>query len=136
MVLSTVHTRTAASVPGRLLDFFPEEEREMQRKKYAEVIVGAIAQRMCPTIDGGMCPAQEVMIGSPLVKQKIFDGELNRLPACIDASEDDGMFSFNRCMFNLVEEGRITKEIALANCTSPQQLEMWFQGIQINTGIV
>jgi twitching motility protein PilT len=136
MVLSTVHTRTAASVPGRLLDFFPEEEREMQRKKYAEVIVGAVAQRMCPTIDGGMCPAQEVMIGTPLVKQKIFDGELNRLPACIDASEDDGMFSFNRCMFNLVEEGKITKEVALANATSPQQLEMWFQGIQINTGIV
>ena len=136
MVLSTVHTRTAASVPGRLLDFFPEEEREMQRKKYAEVIVGAVAQRMCPTIDGGMCPAQEVMIGTPLVKQKIFDGELNRLPACIDASEDDGMFSFNRCMYNLVEEGKITKEVALANATSPQQLEMWFQGIQINTGIV
>jgi twitching motility protein PilT len=136
MVLSTVHTRTAASVPGRLLDFFPEEEREMQRKKYAEVIVGAVAQRMCPTIAGGMVPAQEVMIGTPLVKQKIFDGELNRLPACIDASEDDGMFSFNRCMFNLVEEGKISKEVALANATSPQQLEMWFQGIQINTGIV
>ncbi|MDG1833683.1 MAG: PilT/PilU family type 4a pilus ATPase, partial [Verrucomicrobiota bacterium] len=136
MVLSTVHTRTASSVPGRLLDFFPEEEREMQRKKYAEVIVGAVAQRMCPTIDGGMCPAQEVMIGTPLVKQKIFDGELNRLEACINASEDDGMFTFNRCMYNLVEEGKITKEIALANATNPQQLEMWFQGIEINTGIV
>ena len=136
MVLSTVHTRTAASVPGRLLDFFPEEEREMQRKKYSEVIVGAVAQRMCPTLDGGMVPAQEVMTGSPLVKQKIFDGELNRLPACIDASEDDGMFSFNRCMFDLVEQGRISKEIALDNCTSRSQLEMWFQGIQINTGIV
>ena len=136
MVLSTVHTRTAASVPGRLLDFFPEEEREMQRKKYSEVIVGAVAQRMCPTIDGGMVPAQEIMIGTPLVKQKIFDGELNRLPACIDASEDDGMMSFNRCMYNLVEDGRITKEIAMENCTNKQQLEMWFQGIQINTGIV
>ena len=136
MVLSTVHTRTAASVPGRLLDFFPEEEREMQRKKYAEVIVGAVAQRMCPTLDGGMVPAQEVMTGSPLVKQKIFDGELNKLPACIDASEDDGMFSFNRCMFDLVEQGRISKEVALDNCTSRSQLEMWFQGIQINTGIV
>jgi twitching motility protein PilT len=136
MVLSTVHTRTAASVPGRLLDFFPEEEREMQRKKYADVIIGAIAQRMCPTIDGGMVPAQEIMIGSPLVKQKIFDGELNRLPACIDAGEDDGMMSFNRCMYNLVDAGRITKEVALDNCTNRQQLEMWFQGIQINTGIV
>ena len=51
-------------------------------------------------------------------------------------SEDDGMFTFNRCMFNLVEEGKITKEIAMANATNPQQLEMWFQGIQINTGIV
>jgi len=136
MVLSTVHTRTAASVPGRLLDFFPEEEREMQRKKYSEVIVGAIAQRMCPTLDGGMVPAQEIMIGTPLVKQKIFDGELNRLPACIDASEDDGMLSFNKCMYNLVNDGRISKEVAYDNCTNKQQLEMWFQGIEISTGIV
>ena len=136
MVLSTVHTRTAASVPGRLLDFFPEEEREMQRKKYSEVIVGAVAQRMCPTLDGGMVPAQEIMIGTPLIKQKIFDGELNKLPACIDASEDDGMVSFNKCMYNLVENGRISKEIAMDNCTNPQQLEMWFQGIHISSGIV
>jgi len=136
MVLSTVHTRTAASVPGRLLDFFPEEEREMQRKKYSEVIIGAVAQRMCPTLDGGMVPAQEIMIGTPLVKQKIFDGELNKLPACIDASEDDGMLSFNRNMYNLVNEGRISKEIAMDNCTNPQQLEMWFQGIEISSGIV
>jgi twitching motility protein PilT len=136
MVLSTVHTRTAASVPGRLLDFFPEEEREMQRKKYSEVIVGAVAQRMCPTLDGGMVPAQEIMIGTPLVRQKIFDGELNKLPACIDASADDGMLSFNRCMYNLVNDGRISKEIAMDNCTNPQQLDMWFQGIEINTGIV
>ncbi len=136
MVLSTVHTRTAASVPGRLLDFFPEEEREMQRKKYSEVIVGAIAQRMCPTIDGGMVPAQEIMIGTPLVKQKIFDGELNKLPACIEVSADDGMLSFNRCMFDLVNDGRITKKVAMENCSSPQQLEMWFQGIEISAGIV
>ncbi len=136
MVLSTVHTRTAASVPGRLLDFFPPEEREMQRKKYAEVIVGAIAQRMCPKIGGGMIPAQEIMIGSPLVRQKIFDGELNKLPACIDASLDDGMISFNRCMYNLVNDGIITKETAYEKCTNKQQLEMWFQGIQISSGIV
>jgi len=136
MVLSTVHTRTAASVPGRLLDFFPEEEREMQRKKYSEVIIGAVAQRMCPTLDGGMVPAQEIMIGTPLIKQKIFDGELNKLPACIDASEDDGMLSFNKNMYNLVNEGRISKEIAMDNCTNPQQLEMWFQGIEISSGIV
>ena len=136
MVLSTVHTRTAASVPGRLLDFFPEEEREMQRKKYSEVIVGAIAQRMCPTLDGGMVPAQEIMIGTPLVKQKIFDGELNKLPACIEVSADDGMISFNRYMYNLVQEGRISKKVAYENCTSAQQLEMWFQGIEISAGIV
>ena len=59
MVLSTVHTRTAASVPGRLLDFFPEEEREMQRKKYSEVIVGAIAQRMCPHLMAAWYPLRK-----------------------------------------------------------------------------
>ena len=76
------------------------------------------------------------MIGTPLVKNKIFEGELNKLEACINASEDDGMYTFNRCIYNLVNDGKVTKEVGLDNCTNPQQLEMWFQGINLSTGIV
>ncbi len=136
MVLSTVHTTAASTVPGRLLDFYPMEERESVRKSIADVLRGAIAQRMCPKIGGGMVPAQEIMIGTPLVRQKIFDGELNKLHACIEVSKDDGMVTFNQCMYDLVEKGVITKEVAFEKCSNKQQLAMWFQGIKLSSGII
>ena len=76
------------------------------------------------------------MIGTPLVRQKIFDGELNKLHACIEVSKDDGMVTFNQCMYDLVENGVITKEVAFEKCSNKQQLAMWFQGIKLSSGIV
>lgn len=136
MVLSTIHTTAASTIPGRILDFYPMEERESVRKALASVLMAGIAQRMCPKIGGGMMPAQEIMIGTPLVRQKIFDNELNKLHACIEASRDDGMMSFNQCLYDAFNNGVISKQMALEKCSNKQQLEMWFQGIQINTGIV
>lgn len=136
MVLSTIHTTAASTIPGRILDFYPVDERDSVRKALASVLMAGIAQRMCPKIGGGMLPAQEIMIGTPLVRQKIFDNELNKLHACIEASRDDGMLSFNQCLFDAVNKGIISKQMALDKCSNKQQLQMWFQGIQINMGIV
>jgi len=39
------------------------------------------------------------------------------------------MLSFNQHLFQLVKDGKVTKEAALAKATNPQALEMNFQGI-------
>jgi twitching motility protein PilT len=134
LVLSTLHTTTAAQSITRILDFFQADEREQVRRQLAGTLRGVVCQRMVPTIDNKMTPALEIMINSPVVKKMLEENRLDKLTAAIETGGDDGMITFNQSLFNLVKSGRITQKEALAKASNPQALEMNFRGIFLNEG--
>jgi twitching motility protein PilT len=134
LVLSTLHTTTAAQSISRILDFFQADEREQVRRQLAGCLRGVICQRMVPTVDGKMTPAMEIMLNSPLVKKLIEENRLDKLSAAIETGTDDGMISFNQSLFNLVKAGRVTEKEAMSKASNPQALEMNFKGIFLNEG--
>src|SRR5476649_2517399 len=134
LVLSTLHTTTAAQSVSRILDFFQADEREQVRRQLSSCLRGVICQRMVPTVDGKMTPALEIMVNSPLIRKMLEDNRLEKLTAAIETGVDDGMCTFNQSLFNLVKAGRITHKEALAKATNPQALEMNFKGIFLNEG--
>ncbi len=134
LVLSTLHTTTAAQSITRILDFFKADEREQVRRQLAGTLRGVVCQRMVPTIDNKMTPALEIMINSPLIKKMLEENRLDKLTAAIETGADDGMLTFNQSLFNLVKEGRVTEKEAMAKASNPQALEMNFKGIFLNEG--
>ncbi len=134
LVLSTLHTTTAAQSITRILDFFKAEEREQVRRQLAATLRAVICQRMVPTVDNKMTPALEIMINSPLVRKMIEENRLDKLIAAIETGVDDGMITFNQSLFNLVKSGRVSEKEALAKASNPQALEMNFKGIFLNEG--
>jgi twitching motility protein PilT len=134
LVLSTLHTTTAAQSITRILDFFKAEEREQVRRQLAGTLRGVICQRMVTTVDGKMTPALEIMINSPLIKKMLEENRLDKLTNAIEGSADDGMLTFNQALFNLVKAGRVTEKDALSKATNPQALEMNFKGIFLSEG--
>ncbi|HUA65967.1 MAG TPA: PilT/PilU family type 4a pilus ATPase [Alphaproteobacteria bacterium] len=134
LVLSTLHTTTAALSVTRILDFFKADEREQVRRQLAGVLRGVVAQRMVGTVDGKMTPALEILMNSPLVKKLIEENRLDKLSIAIETGGDDGMISFNQSLFNLVKAGRVTEKEALAKASNPQALEMNFKGIFLDEG--
>ena len=134
LVLSTLHTTTAAQSITRILDFFKADEREQVRRQLAGTLRGVICQRMVPTIDGRMTPALEIMINSPLIRKMLEENRLDKLTAAIETGSDDGMLTFNQSLFNLVKQGRVTEKEAMGKATNPQALEMNFKGIFLNEG--
>jgi twitching motility protein PilT len=134
LVLSTLHTTTAAQSITRILDFFKADEREQVRRQLAGTLRGVICQRMVPTVDGKMTPALEIMINSPLIKKMLEENRLEKLTAAIETGADDGMCTFNQSLYNLVKVGRITEKEAMAKATNPQALEMNLKGIFLNEG--
>jgi twitching motility protein PilT len=134
LVLSTIHTTNAAQSIGRILDFFRPDERDQIRRQLAATLRAVICQRMVPTIGGGMCPAQEIMVNSATVRKLIEENRLETLSAAIETGSEEGMISFNQCLFNLVNEGKISKEEALAKASNAQALEMNFNGIFLTEG--
>jgi twitching motility protein PilT len=134
VVLSTLHTTTAAQSITRILDFFKAEEREQVRRQLSATLRGVICQRMVPTVDGKLTPALEIMINSPLIRKMLEENRLDKLTAAIETSSDDGMCTFNQSLFNLVKAGRVTEKDALSKATNPQALEMNFKGIFLSEG--
>jgi twitching motility protein PilT len=134
LVMSTLHTTTAAQSVSRILDFFKAEEREQIRRQLAGTLRGVVCQRMVGTVENNMTPALEIMLNTPLVKKLIEENRLDKLSAAIETGTDDGMISFNQSLFNLVKSGRVTEKEALSKASNPQALEMNFKGIFLDEG--
>jgi len=134
LVLSTIHTTNSATSVGRILDFFQPEERDTIRRQLSSTLRAVICQRMVPTVDGKVTPAQEIMINSPVVRKMIEENRLEKLSAAIETGRDDGMQNFNQALYDLVKQAKITKEAALEKATNAQALEMMFQGIFLSSG--
>jgi twitching motility protein PilT len=134
LVLSTLHTTSAALSVTRILDFFKAEEREQIRRQLAGTLRGVVCQRMITTVENKLTPALEILLNSPLVKKLIEENRLDKLSAAIETGTDDGMISFNQSLFNLVKSGRVTEKEALSKASNPQALEMNFKGIFLDEG--
>lgn len=134
LVLSTLHTTTAALGITRVLDFFKADEREQIRRQIAGTLRGVVCQRMVTSVEGKLVPALEILLNSPLVRKLIEENRLDKLSAAIETGSDDGMISFNQSLFNLVKAGRVTEKEALSKASNPQALEMNFKGIFLDEG--
>jgi len=134
LVLSTIHTTNAATSIGRILDFFPADERDTIRRQLSSTLRAVVCQRMVPTVEGKLTPAQEIMLNTPVIRKMIEENRLEKLGAAIETGRDDGMQNFNQALYDLVKAGKVTKEAALEKATNAQALEMMFQGIFLTSG--
>jgi twitching motility protein PilT len=134
LVLSTLHTTSAAQSVTRILDFFKADEREQVRRQIAGTLQAVVCQRMVNTIAGGVTPAIEIMINTGTVKKLIEENRLDKLGAAIETGTDEGMQNFNQALFQLVKDRKVTEKEALAKATNAQALEMNFKGIFLDEG--
>ena len=123
LVLSTVHTTDAIRTIGRIVSMFPEGEQEDVRKRVADNLYATISQRMLKGIEkDSVCVAQEIMITSPGVKECIEGIEhIHRLSTIIaqgKGKSGNQSQTFDQHLMDLYQNHKITKEVALAACTS------------------
>jgi hypothetical protein len=109
LVLSTLHTTNSAQSVTRILDFFKADDREQVRRQLAGTLCAIITQRMVPTVEGRVTPAQEVLINTPTVRKLIEENRLDKLGAAIETGTEDGMQNFNQALFKLVKDGKSRK---------------------------
>ena len=134
LVLTTLHSTNASQAVTRILDFYEKSEQDSIRSALAINIRAICAQRLLPrAIGGGVIPAVEILINTALVRKLINENKLEKLPAAIENSKDDGMQSFNQSLLGLVNEGLITEEDALKAATNPEALKMNLRGIFLDS---
>lgn len=129
VVFSTLHTTTAYSSIGRILDFFPAHERDQIRRQMAANLQAVVCQRLVPAIAGGVVPAVEIMINTPTVRKMLEENKIDKLGAAVETGGEDGMQTFNQALYKLVKSKMITEEKALMYATNPEALRMNLRGI-------
>jgi twitching motility protein PilT len=139
LVMTTLHTNTAAQAVGRILDFYPFEERDAVRKSLSANLRAIVCQKLVPRRDGrGLVPINEILINTPIVSNLIVADKLNKLDAVICADGEEGMLSFNQALFGRIKDGSISEEVGLKFAPNPDGLKMNLSGVFLNesSGII
>ena len=132
LVFGTLHSNNCSQTIQRILDMFPQEERELTRQTFAMTIRAVISQNLLPGIrpDVPRLPAIEIMINSPIVRKLISEEREADLPAAIRAGQNEGMQDFTDSLHKLVEEEYIDLKIAMQYAPNVEELKMALKGIR------
>ncbi len=112
LVLSTLHTNSAAQTIDRIIDVFPGEKQNQIRLQLASCLLGILSQRLLPRVSGGMIPAYELLIVTPAVQNLIRENRAFEIDLMIDTGTDVGMISLDRSLAELVRSGEVPLDVA------------------------
>ena len=127
LVLSTLHTTSAAKTIDRIIDVFEPSQQQQIRVQLSTVLTAVVTQQLLPSIDDSRIPAFEVMIANPNIRNLIREAKIPQIDAAIQTGRAFGMMSMDMSIANLYNEGKITKETALAYAVNPEGITKYFK---------
>lgn len=112
LVFSTLHTNSSAQSIDRIVDVFPEHQQSQVRMQLSFTIAAIMSERLIPSLEGGVVPATEILIGTPAVKTAIREGKTHLIDNMIQTSAETGMRSLETDLARLFKEKKISLESA------------------------
>jgi len=132
--LATLHSNNADQTIERILNFFPEGAHKNVLMNLALNMKAIVSQRLVLGVDNRRMPATEVLINTPLIRDLLRRGQVHEIKVAMEESLQDGMQSFDQCLFRLYKEGRIEMEEALKAADSRDGLALKFRLSEGSTG--
>jgi twitching motility protein PilT len=126
LVFSTLHTTGAAQTIDRIVDVYPSHSQGMIRSQLSGVMRGIITQTLVPLADRtGRTVATEILTGSDAVLNLIREGKFHQLGSTMQSSGQLGMHTLASDLANLMKQGRITQETAIAAVNDKAELQQY-----------
>ena len=126
LVITTLHTTSAAATVDRIVNSFPEYLRKQVCQQLAASLLCVTSQRLVRRTSGsGRLPAVEVMTNSPTVKKNLEEGETGDLYVAIRDGGHFGMNTMNQALEKLHQARAISYEDAIefaGNVTELRQM--------------
>ncbi len=123
LLLSTLHTSSAANTINRILDVFPAGQQKQVKIQLAQILKGVVCQQLVPSVDGGQIPVFEIMKATTAIQNMIREDKLHQLESAMQAGAADGMCTMDGSLVRLYREGRITRDTALLSCVNYEAME-------------
>lgn len=124
LVLSTLHTSSAAQTVERIIDMYPAGQQNQIRAMLSNTLQAVVSQTLFSRIDQpGMVPAVEVLLCTPAVRNLIREARTFEIPNVIETSRSLGMTTLDKSIAELYFNGMIGREDAIASAAMPDKLE-------------
>jgi twitching motility protein PilT len=111
LVLSTLHTKSAADTISRIVDIFEFEKQPQILVQLSSVLKGVICQELLPRADCGRVAVREIMLMNHAIANLIRQNKIEQIASVIQTSRREGMIAKEMHLKELYGEGKISEEI-------------------------
>ncbi len=123
LVFATLHTQDTAQTVDRIVDVFPPAQQHQVRVQLSVALQGIVTQDLLPTADGqGRCCAAEILVPTPAIRNLIREGKTHQIYSVLQTGGAHGMQTMDAALADLVRRQKITRELAEARSSSPEEL--------------
>lgn len=112
LVMATLHTSTAPRAVNRIVDVFPEGEKNMIRNMFSESLQAVICQNLVPKLNGGRTAAFEIMLATKAIRNLIREGKVATMVSAIQTGSQFGMCTLEQYLQQLVTNQVISADTA------------------------
>jgi twitching motility protein PilT len=128
LVLSSMHTNDTSQTMSRILDIFPAGHQSQIRQQLSLVLLAIVTQQLVPGVDDvHRYPAVEILMATGAIRNLIRTGQDHQIRGNISTGRAEGMMTMEQSLADLVANGRITREAALAHCHNPMELAQYLK---------
>jgi twitching motility protein PilT len=126
LVLSSLHSGSAASAIERIVDAYPPARQWQIRVQLADSLRAVVAQRLLPRARGdGRVVAIEVLRATHAVAALVREGKTAQIATAIQSGKREGMLALERCLADRVQSGEVRADDARAAANDPASLAMY-----------
>ena len=130
LVLSTLHTTSAADTINRIIDVFPEHQQGQIRAQLANTLVGVISQTLLPLKDGsGRIAAMEILNVTDACAAQIRDDKVHLMQSTIQAGKAHGMQSLDQELARLAKTGKVSEKDCLEKCQDRAEFYRYYNAM-------
>ena len=130
LVFATLHTNDAVQTINRIVNMFEPQDRHYVRSQIATTLRGTISQKLVANKNGeGRCPACEVLVATPTIKDFIIKDELEQIYSLVKKGSFNEMLTMNMSLLKLAKDGVITEEEALDESDNKNELRQMLRGV-------
>lgn len=123
LVISTMHTKSAASTVDRLLNMFDSSYQSIARAILADSLLGIISQIIVPKKGGGRIAAREILLNTSGVAAAIRDGKPHQIPNLIREGRELGMALMNEVLADFVKKDLVEEAVAMGYAYDVAELQ-------------
>jgi twitching motility protein PilT len=126
LVLSSLHSGSAASAIERIVDAYPPGRQAQIRVQLADSLRAVVVQRLLPRArGGGRVVALEVLRVTHAVASMIREGKTAQIATAMQSGRREGMISLERCLADRVQAGEVRLDDARAASNDPASLSLY-----------